>query len=217
MRNFRIRILLAVIVLICGVSLIGFVYILLNRPTDPITPGIVVTHPSPVATPVQPVTIKDNLFTIMPRYHSTYTPTYSSARQSAPTNTSSFRIHTTSSATVQHVGGGGNGYGIATSTGNSSAGSRGIVYNGAPTMPAANFVALASSRQVAEPAASEAPQMASLAPRRAPGPPTTTDLPDENQLVEQPVGDAVLPLAIIAMLYAVGCFLNRKKQNRLSR
>jgi hypothetical protein len=79
-------------------------------------------------------------------------------------------------------------------------------------MPTTNFLALASTRSVAAPGATDAPQMASLAsaPRRAPGPPVIDGpLDRENQLIEKlPIGK---PWVMLLMIVAYACVLARKK------
>ena len=55
MKRFRIQLVWALIVLICGVSLMGLIYIVFNKPEVYINPGIVVTQPSPVAEPAAPL------------------------------------------------------------------------------------------------------------------------------------------------------------------
>lgn len=205
MKGFRIQLLIAFIVLVCGVSLIGLIYMISTKPVTYVTPGVV-SVPSPVATPMQSIHTRTVLNTRTPLlHHSLYiTPTVDHSKPIAAV-ASSHGLYLTSNAAVHTVGGGGTNMGIAT-TSHSSSG-RGIAYSGSVTMPTTNLVALASSRQITQPEAQEAPQMASLVsgPRRAPGPP---DLggetpPPDHQLVEPPVGDALWPLALMIMGYTV--------------
>ena len=84
-------------------------------------------------------------------------------------------------------------------------------------MPLATFTAMASTREVAPPEAKQAPQMArmAVAPLHAPGPPNPGgggDLPGEHQLVEQPVGDAILPLLMLLGVYCGILLIRRNKQ-----
>ena len=193
MKRFRIQLLIALIVLICGMSLMGIVYLVFNKPEVYINPGVVVTNPSPVATPIQPRSFGSSLRTNYP-YSYTMSPTsYVMAPQA--TMQPSRGLFVTNNAQTQSVGGGA-GYGVATSSGSET--QRGIIYT---TSTVTSFVALAEKRQVAEPAAQFAPMMAKLAdePHRAPGPPTPGELDPEHQL---PLG-APWVLAVMAGVYAV--------------
>lgn len=218
MKGFRIQLLIAFIVLVCGVSLIGLIYMISTKPVTYVTPGVV-SVPSPVATPTKPVYSGTMLRTSTPLIHhqAPYTMPMASHSQPSPASSSSFRLYLTSSAEVHSVGGGGGGMGITTTS--QGASGRGITYSGAVTMPVTNFVALASSRQVAQPEATEAPQMASMASspvRRAPGPPNPPGpLPEDHQLVEHPLGDAVLPMLLCAALYGVGCMVYRRRKRAI--
>lgn len=216
MKGFRIQLLIAFIVLVCCVSLIGLIYMISAKPVTYVTPGVV-SVPSPVATPMRPVysAAKISAHSSM-MHHSPYTvPTLSHTPSSAAA-TSSFGLYMTSSAEVHSVGGGG-GIGIVTTS--QSASGHGINHNGAVGMPVTNFVALAASRQIAQPEAQEAPQMASMASspvRRAPGPPNPPGpLPEDHQLVEHPLGDAVLPMLLCAAVYGVCCMLYRLRKRAI--
>ena len=195
MKRFRIQLLIALIVLICGMSLMGIVYLVFNKPEVYINPGVVVTNPSPVATPIQPRGSSSSMRTNYP-YSYTMSPTsYVMAPQA--TMQPSHGLFVTSNVQTQSVGGGyGAGYGAATSSGSDT--QRGIIYT---TSTVTSFVALAEKRQVAEPAAQFAPMMAKLAdePHRAPGPPTPDELDPEHQL---PIG-APWIRAVMAGVYAV--------------
>ena len=214
MKRFRMQLLMAFIVLVCGVSLMGLVYIVFNKPDVYINPGIV-SAPSPVAAPIPPVNVD-----YPPKHRSVYTqpatmPTYHPAKSALPVP--SFRgLYTTSSADVHNVGGGMGGYEMTT-TSHHPKSSQNVVYSTVNvTMPTTNFVAMASQRQVAQPEAQEAPQMARLAsaPRRAPGPPNPPGpLPEDHQLVEHPIGDAVWPLLMMAIGYVA---YRRIKKERLA-
>lgn len=216
MKGFRIQLLIAFIVLVCGVSLIGLIYMISTKPVTYVTPGVV-SVPSPVATPMRPVysAAKISAHSSM-MHHSPYVlPTISHTTQPSAAATSSFGLYLTSSAEVHSVGGG--GMGIATTSQGTS--ERGINHNGAVGMPVTNFVALAASRQIAQPEAQEAPQMASMASspvRRAPGPPNPPGpLPEDHQLVEHPLGDAVLPMLLCAAVYGVCCMLYRLRKRAI--
>ena len=51
MKRFRIQLVIALVVLICGISLMGVVYLVFNKPEVYINPGVIVTQPSPVSSP----------------------------------------------------------------------------------------------------------------------------------------------------------------------
>ena len=211
MKRFRIQLVWAVIVLICGVSLMGLVYILFNKPEVYISPGITVTSPSPVGAPVQPIWQRSSVGACS-GYQSYQTQSIQNSLFSPATMSYQGTLYRTSSAQVHSIGGGGgNGYGIATTSGSSS-GRRIHSTASSVAMPATTFIALASQRRIAEPAASEAPQMARLASRpfHAPGPPSGPVQPgqDGHQLVESPVGGAVIPL----ILFALGYIVYRRKR-----
>ena len=205
MKRFRIQLVWALIVLICGVSLMGMVYLVFNKPEVYINPGIVVTKPSPVAEPAAPMTPRGGSAPRSLFHHTSYSYTYHSPETNSFTGTGK-GLYLHSSAEVRSVGGGGNGA-WATAGSSGSASSRGIIYTQSTgaTMPMTSFVAVASSRQVSQPEAQEAPQMAHMAsPKRAPGPPNPPGpLPEEHQLVEHPIGDAILPLLLLAIGYMV--------------
>lgn len=205
MKRFRIQLVWALIVLICGVSLMGMVYLVFNKPEVYINPGIVVTQPSPVAEPAAPLAPRGGSAPQSMFHHTSYSYTYHSPETNSFTGTGK-GLYLHSSAEVRSVGGGGNGA-WATAGSSGSGSSRGIIYTQSTgaTMPMTSFVAVASTRQVSQPEAQEAPQMARMAsPKRAPGPPTPTGpLPGEQQLVEHPIGDAVLPLLLLAIGYMV--------------
>ena len=206
MKRFRIQLVIAFIVLVCGVSLMGLVYILFGQPDKIVNPGIVVSSSSPVAAPAVPA--RSRSFTFPPRMNNhTLTgnkSTVSTYRAPEMQTTSPNTLFSTSSAQVHSVGGGSNAA-FANTASSQSASSRGIAYGGAVTMPMTTFIAMASSRQVAAPAANEAPAMAQLA-RHAPPPPQPPGpggLDPEHQLIEQPVGDALIPLLIFLLGYIV--------------
>lgn len=213
MKRFRIQLVWAAIVLICGVSLMAAVYLLFNKPEVYINPGIVVSSPAPTASPVSPVTSRHMAGSYSPFRHAGYGYSSSYHASSAASPMPAGRgLYLHSSAEVHSVGGGGSGtIGLASS---GSGSSRGISYTqgGGVTMPMTSFLAVASTRQIAQPEAQEAPQMARMAsPRRAPGPPTITDLEEgqeNHQLVETPVGSTAIPL----LLFAIGYIVYRRKR-----
>lgn len=212
----RKRLVIAGVFLICSVSFMAMIYLFFNKPEVYVMPGVVVSKPAPVASPV--ASFPPRLNSRLPH---AVTPgnKVSSYKQVTPVvpKTSSYRIWTSSSAKVHDAGGGGSyGSSYTASGANTSGGSygapsqradRGINYSGAVNaMPSTSFLALASSRPMAAPEAESAPQMARLAadPRRAPGPPNTGDdpLPGDHQLVEHPVG-APWVMMFFALLYAL--------------
>lgn len=209
-KKFRIQLLIALVVFLFGVSIISMLYLATNKPVVYVSPGIV-TAPSPTAAPVQPLTRADSYG------RSSRTPVHyhvtPMSHGNAWSGASSFKIHTTSSAQMYSIGGGGGGgLGMTGSSGGSS--SRGIRTSGGGgvTMPMTTFVAMASNRQVAQPEAEEAPQMARTL-RRAPGPPNPgTPPPEENQLVEHPIGGPWC-LLFLAFVYTIRHVVRLKRRN----
>ena len=201
-KEMRRHIVLAIVVAVCGVSLMGLVYIINNKPYIPINPGIV-TAPSPVAEPARP-SVERSIIVSRATQHQSYVPmTQYDVMASSTAMPSYHGLYTTSSAQVQHVGGGyGGGIGMVQQTSSS----RGISYSGG-TMPITTFLSMASAREVSQPGAKEAPMMAHVAggPRHAPGPPNPGggELPGDHQLVEHPIGDALIPLMLMALLYII--------------
>lgn len=216
MKQFRIQLLIAFVVFICGSALIGAIYILSTKDVSVAKPGQVVSvsHPSPVAKPSLPnqTVLRSNLIR---HVHSSYSAHTSANTPNAPMQSVHVQgLYTTSSAQVTTVGGGGNASMLFTISHSSSR----QTPNQQVAVPTTNFLALASTRSVAAPGESNAPQMASLAsaPRRAPGPPVITGpLEEENQLVEhpQPIGKSWIMLLLVA---AYACLLARKKQFKCS-
>ena len=219
-KEMRKTIVLCIVVVVCGLSLMGLVYILNNKPYVPITPGIV-HAPSPTATPVRPVSLRT---TVPPRLGyqtlSGREESHSAAHiPSASMPSYQNGLFATSNGLMHSVGGGMNG-GMVSNGSSSSAGSssRGIIYNGmSVTMPMTAFTAMASSRAVSAPAANNAPQMAAIAPRHAPGPPIIDGpLPEEHQLVEHsPVGDGLWVLIILISAYCGFIILRRSKHSAI--
>jgi len=208
MKKFRIQLVIAVVVFVCGVSLCGMIYIVGNKPAVYVSPGIV-SAPSPIASPVQQVRPP---FIKPYSGHSGYAthPVSPMAHQHSWSG-ASYRLYETSGATMKSIGGGGGGYGIAMTSHGSS--SRGITTSGGSvSMPVTTFVSVASSRQMAQPGAQEAPEVAHVLARKAPGPPNTGDDPldPSHQL---PIG-APWILALMAIGYAA--YRLRDKKRRLA-
>ena len=195
MKRFRIQLVIALVVLICGISLMGVIYLVFNKPEVYINPGVIVTQPSPVSAPIQPIRTSSSLLrSDYPYSYTMYPQPYATAPQA--TIQPSHGLFMTSSAQVQHVGGGTN-YGMATTSGTQT--QRGISYSMTTVTSFATFAM--NSRQVAAPEAMNAPEMAKLVsePNRAPGPPTPPGpLDPEHQL---PVGSPLV-LVVMAGLYA---------------
>lgn len=215
-KEFRKTLVIASAVFICGVSLIGMIYIAYLQPEEYINPGIV-TSSSPVAQPIQSIR-PSALFRTNGAYQMTSQSSSSFHTQMPSTSMPIMKgVWATSSEKIHSVGGGmGGSYGAATNTQSSS--SRGINYSGAGnvTMPLTTFVAVASMREVAPPAAQRAPSMAKLAvePHRAPPPPPNPggdELPGEHQLTEQPVGTPWV-LAFFALIYTISVYLSRRRR-----
>ena len=207
----RTKWVVALAVVVSGIWLMGVFYVLSYKPDVYIAPGVVVSAPSPVATPATqsaPHALRSRSMS-----HASYhTPIRYDSHAPSAAMPPYHGLYTTSSAQVHQVGGGTNGNGIIPTTHHAKPSNYVIYSTVNVTMPTTNFVALASQRQVAQPEAQEAPQMAMLASaRRAPGPPDPSGpLPDEHQLVEHPIGDALWPLMLLALTY-VGVVLQRKK------
>lgn len=207
MRSTRIKWVIALAVVLSGLWLMGVMFVLSYQPETYVHPGTVVTAPAPTYTPT---TRSNRSFSPIRRqstYHTTYAPVNrrSSSLPSVAMRSTS-RLYTTSSAQQHEVGSGWNTGTYSGSQNQSSA--RGIHYsNYNAVMPQANFIAIASTRQMASPEAQAAPQMARIAsgPNNAPpGPPNIDGPLDPSvQLVEQPIGDALLPLALLALAYAL--------------
>ncbi len=221
MKQFRTQVVIALIVLVCGVSLMGLVYLVYGKPFVEINPGVVVRHSSPVAAPH------------LPLRSGTRMRTTRAAHQSVPRN--GVRVESTvslptganmsilllSNAKIHNSG---SGVGSSGSFYASSSSHRGSQRRGVQaaasgvTMPMTTFVAMASARSVAAPEAAEAPRMAKTASMRnaPPPPPNPTDLEEDDRLVEHPlcpVGDAVLPLLLLAM----GWGIYKREKIRLTR
>lgn len=210
-KKFRKQLIWAGVVFVLSISLMSAIYILGNKPYVYINPGITMSAPSPVGVPYHPGGFSYGSKGSMRHAAST---SYSMSAQPSMSENSSFGgIYLTSNAQVHSVGGGG---GMAMTASHNSSSRRNVVNGGgAVTMPITNFVAMATTRQVAPPEAMEAPQMAKLAPRHAPGPPQPPGggggLPDDHQLVEHPIGEPWI-LAIMAALYALARFMFFKRR-----
>lgn len=203
MKRFRIQLLIAGIVLICGVSLMGLIYILFNKPFVAYVPNVSVSAPSPVAVPHIPYrsSFPSKGGNIATRSQSDIHVTNSMAMPSV----SPYLVVQLSDARMTNIG---NGFGGGVGMGSSS-GSRRSSHSSATAsvgVPMTTFVAIAATRQVAEPEAANAPAMAKTAsaPLTAPGPPNPSGPLDPNdQLIEHlvPVGDAMMPMLLLVAVY----------------
>ena len=212
-KKFRKQLIWAGVVFVLSISLMSAIYILGNKPYVYINPGITMSAPSPVGVPYHPGGFSYGS-TGLGR-HAVSTPYSMSAQPSMSENSSFGGIYLTSNTQVHSVGGGGGGMAM-TASHNSSSRRNVVSGGGAAAMPISSFIALASTRQVAPPAAEEAPQMAKLSPRHAPGPPQPPGgggggLPEDYQLVEHPIGEPWI-LAIMAALYALARFMFFKRR-----
>lgn len=219
-KEFRKRMIIALVIFICSVALMGLIYMANNKPYVYINPGIV-TSIVPQATPtIETVRINRTLKPYLPSHAANYSrPMHRTFGVTLPTQPMR-GMYETSKASTQSVGGGGNGI-YATSTGSrGKSTNRGIQYtngtNNSVAMPVTTFTAMASTRQVAQPAAQQAPQMArlSVAPRQVPGPPGGNP-PDDHQLVEQPIGDGLWILMLMAVGYMIAKQMTRRKAGHL--
>ena len=197
----RTKWVIALAVVVGGIWLLGVFYVLSYKPDVYVNPGAIVSSSSPVATPIQPgrynpIMSHDGFIRHTPYIQ----PTSYNGNAPEATMQPSYGLYMTSNANTHSIGGGGNStYGMYSSHSSSS---RGIIYS-TTGVPTTNFLALASNRKMANPEASDAPQMAHLAPRNAPGPP---DLggetpPTDHQLVEQPLSDGIWILMMAASLF----------------
>lgn len=216
MKRLIIRIGVALVLLASGVALLQSVYLVLNNKVDHTNASsAIVSSPSPTALPAHSAFSRTGRISWRADYQGSSSA--SSTLLPEATMSSSHELFATSRSHV-HIIDGGNSTAYATnSSGNTSP--RGINYGGGGVMmPMTHFSALASVRQIAQPEASEAPQMAAMASapiRHTPGPPNPPDpLDEEHQLIEHPIGDAVLPLSLLLIGYAlVMVWRHRRKAN----
>ena len=215
MERLIIRIGVALVLVASGIALVHSVYLVLNNKVETNASSVIVSSPSPTALPAHFAFSRTGRIS----WRTDYQGSSSASNTSFPeaTMSPSHQLFTTSHAQVHVVDGGSNMAYANSSSGNTS--SRGINYGGGGVMmPMTHFSALASVRQIAQPEASEAPQMAAMASspvRHAPGPPNPPDpLDDEHQLIEHPIGDAVWPLSLLLIGYAlVMVWRHRRKAN----
>ena len=214
MERLIIRLGVILIALASGVAIVRSVYLVMNNKAEKThASAVVVSSPSPMALPTHSKFSRTGRIS----WRADYQGSSAASNTSLPniTMSPSNGLFTTSRAQVHVIDGGGNTAYATSSSGNTS--SRGISYGGGGvTMPMTHFSALASARQIAAPEASEAPQMAAMASapiRHAPGPPNPPDpLDEEHQLVEHPIGDAVWPLSILVIGYALVMVLRRRRK-----
>ena len=215
---FRKRMVLALVVFICGIALMGLVYMVNNKPYVYINPGIVTTAQTTTTRPIESVRASRQLKPYLPAHAISYTRSHRSFGLSIP-SVPMRGMYETSRAKVQHVGSGSNGVYATTGSSSRSSSKHGIQYGASSgvVMPMTTFTSMASVRQVAQPEAQQAPQMARMAaaPRAAIGPPPPPgggELPSDHQLVDQPVGEGLWILLLMAAGY-IG-FNYRKRTQR---
>ena len=210
MKSFRVQLLVALLVVICGISLMGLIYIVFGKPEVTINPGVVVSSPSLVSAPIMQVRSSRNFSSRGVAHPYNVTANTISTPTAAPTMPMQTigNVYESRKAQVHAVGG---GAAYRTEQANNYAQQRGIQQTA--VMPMTTFIAMASVRQVAAPAATEAPAMAKLTsgPNRAPGPPTTGNLNENDQLVEHsmPVGNMSI-LTIFALMYILRIYRKTK-------
>lgn len=214
----RVKWVIALAVATSAFWLMGVLYVLSYKPEVYVSPGTVTSHVPAIYSPSStPITIYRPARALGGHHSSHYSNSWTSSHMHMPSigMQSTGGIFLTSKAQMHSIGGGGGGGGIyATSQGGSS--SRSVQYGSSGAgIPQVNFIAMASTRQMASPEAQSAPELAKLAsaPNNAPGPPNPPGpLPDDHQLVEHlPVGDAIIPLLLLAFGYGAYRFIRRRK------
>lgn len=200
----RVKWVIALAVVTSAIWLVGVLYVISYKPEVYVNPGTVATCVPAIYSPSSnPIRVYTPLRSR--GYHSYSFTSLRSTHMPSMSMSSTGGLFLTSKAQMHSIGGGGAGGGVyATSHGGSS--SRGIQHNsGGASMPQANFIALASTRQMAEPQAADAPQMAKLAsgPNKISGPPNPGGPLDPNdQLIEHlPIGDALIPMLLFALAF----------------
>ena len=153
---FRKRMVLALVVFICGIALMGLVYIVNNKPYVYINPGIVTSAPTTTTRPIESVRASRQLKPYLPAHMNSYTRTHRSFGLSMP-SVPMRGMYETSRAKVQHVGSGTNGVYATTGSSSHSSSQRGIQYStgSGVVMPMTTFTSMASARQVAQPEAQQ--------------------------------------------------------------
>ena len=134
------------------------------------------------------------------------TPSLPSASRTVPSSGASSYIVYETSSTSAHTGGSGSGNGMANSWNNGN--SRNISYGG-------NMVALSSSLALAAPGATQANDIAKVAAapeRRGAGPRRVDQNNKPGGPFDDPIGDALLPLALLACAYFLIRATRKKKQ-----
>ena len=216
MERLIIRIGVALVILTSGVALLQSVYQVLNNKEDQTNASsVIVSSPSPTALPAHFAFSRTGRISWREAQGSS---SASNASLPEATMSPSHELFATSRARVHTVDGGSSTAYATSCSGNTS--SRGISYGGGGVMmPMTHFSALASARQIAAPEASEAPQMAAMASapiRHAPGPPNPPDpLDEDHQLIEHPIGDAVWPLSLLLIVYALVMVLRHRRKAKI--
>lgn len=189
----RIAIVLGVVV--GGLWLAMTVYFLVDskQTTNASKSAVAIHATSPVAIGSTPsATYKAPRVATMPLVHheAVSASQWSFVQKTTPT-TGSMYIYQTSDATTRHVGGGGNGMGIATTSGHSNNG-RGISYGG-------NMIALAATTPLASPGSAKAVDIASTTDASTPsGKPAIRKVDyDPYDPFLDPIGDVTWPLMLL--------------------
>lgn len=190
----RIAIVLGVVV--GGLWLAMTVYFLVDskQTTNASKSAVAIHATSPVAIGSTPsATYKAPRVAATPLVHhsSSTTPSWSFVPQNLQSTGATMRIYQTSDATTRHVGGGGNGMGIATTSGHSNNG-RGISYGG-------NMIALAATTPLASPGSAKAVDIASTTDASTPGgkPAIRKVDYDPYDPFLDPIGDVTWPLMLL--------------------
>jgi|GEM_PF-4679441 len=201
MKRYRIHLISGLIIALGAVAIISMVQMFLS-PSDSV---VIVERTSSPAKSAFPM--------IQSTYRSPFAPTvysHPSENSTLATPTSPAPVAglwKTSSAKVTVINSAGIGNTSYTQSSSSSS-QRGIGSSFVSSVaPVTSFVAMANTREIASPGATEAPQMAEIqsAPRRGPGPPDIIDLPTDEQL---PVGS---PLCLVALVFCYTIYLFLQK------
>ena len=205
-RSSRIVILFSV--LVGGLWLAMTIYFLVDskKTTTAGKSAVAIHATSPVATGSTPAaTYKAPRVAATPLVHhsTSATPSWSFVQKTTPMTSTSFRLHETSSATTQNIGGGGNGTGIATTSGHGTSG-RGISYGG-------NMLALAATTPLAVPGAGNATSIASTTEAPRDGGPSVRKVDGPPQIpFPDPIGET--PWIMMALLTIGWCVRRRLKK-----
>ena len=182
---------------------------IMSGETEEKTEAVYVSQPSPVASmPMLPMRS-------VSRYRFAGTG-FSETGVVVPMGSSSGSVSLLSQTQVNHVGGG-----LYMVSQDEQERHKSSPAGGRAVMPMTTFYAMASTREVAAPGATSAPQMAKVTPRKGLNPPVIGDDDDpENPDIPQPpvpVGGAIGFMLMMGAVYAV-CrrFFHLQKRNLIS-